>query len=88
MAIKLDRAKFGQYNVLIEPIADFSVCYLFKGQIYLAKEKLSIFIDRIRNNASIMKTLNKFKKTSQRVELDDIQILETLLNEIFLTKNL
>ncbi|MFW9942801.1 MAG: hypothetical protein ACFFFT_17330, partial [Candidatus Thorarchaeota archaeon] len=83
----LDRAKFGQYTVLIEPIADFSICYLFKGQIYSAKEKLMIFIDRIQNNASIMKTLSKFKKTSQVVELDDIPILETLLTEIFLTKN-
>jgi len=81
----LDRAKFGQYTVLIESIEDFSICYLFKGQIYSAKEKLMVFIDRIRNNASIMKTLNTFKKASQVIELDDIPILETLLTEIFLT---
>lgn len=83
----LDRAKFGPYTVLMESISDFSICYLFKGQIYLAKQKLTEFVERIQNNTSIWQTLNKFQKTSQVVELRDIPVMESLLSEIFLIKN-
>lgn len=83
----LDRAKFGPYTVLMESIRDFSICYLFKGQIYLAKQKLTKFVERIQNNTSIWQTLNKFQKTSQVVELKDIPVMESLLSEIFLIKN-
>ena len=83
----LDRAKFGPYTVLMESISDFSICYLFKGQIYLAKQKLTKFVERIQNNTSIWQTLNKFQKASQVVELRDIPVMESLLTEIFLIKN-
>ncbi|MFW9875404.1 MAG: hypothetical protein ACFFG0_20040 [Candidatus Thorarchaeota archaeon] len=83
----LDRAKFGQYTVLMESISDFLICYLFKGQIYLAKQKLTEFVQRIQNNPSIWQTLKKFQKTSEVVELRDFPVLENLLTEIFLIKN-
>jgi tetratricopeptide (TPR) repeat protein len=35
----LDRAKFGEDTILMESIAQFSVCYLFKGQTYPANLK-------------------------------------------------
>jgi tetratricopeptide (TPR) repeat protein len=78
-----DRAKFGQYTVLIEPIANFSVCYLFKGQTYLASQKLAKFSHEIQDNLSISQTLEKFYKTSQVLELKDIPKLESLITEIF-----
>jgi hypothetical protein len=28
----LDRAKFGDYTILISPFSNFLICYLFKGQ--------------------------------------------------------
>ncbi|MFX1428259.1 MAG: hypothetical protein ACFFBE_17530, partial [Promethearchaeota archaeon] len=84
----LDRAKFGQYTVLMESVSDFLICYLFKGQIYLAKQKLTEFVERIQSNTSIWQTLKKFQKTSEVVELRDIPLIENLLTEIFLIKNL
>ncbi|MHA2132203.1 MAG: hypothetical protein ACW99L_19700, partial [Promethearchaeota archaeon] len=72
----LDRAKFGSYTVLMETISDFLICYLFKGQIYLAKQKLAKFVERIQDSTSIWETLNKFQKTSQVVELRDIPVME------------
>ena len=80
----LDRAKFGPYTVLLKPVSNFSICYLFKGQIYLAKQKLTKFVERIQDSTSIWKTLNKFQQTSQVVELRDIPVMESLLTEIFL----
>jgi len=83
----LERAKFGSYTVLMKSVSNFSICYLFKGQIYLAKQKLTKFVERIQDSTSIWKTLNKFQKTSQVVELRDIPVMESLLTEIFLVNN-
>jgi len=79
----LDRVKIGNYTVLMEPIERFSVCYLFKGQAYPAKQKLTKFIERIQNDTTTWQTFEKFSKTSQVAELQDIPMVENLLIDIF-----
>lgn len=79
----LDRVKFGNHTVLIEPIESFSVCYLFKGQTYPAKQKLIKFIDRIKNDAATLMTLDKYNTTNRVVELIDVPFIKNLLIEIF-----
>jgi tetratricopeptide (TPR) repeat protein len=80
---ELDRIKFGQYTVLMKPIPNFSICYVFKGQSYLAKQKLTHFTKRIQNNSIITQTLNKFNQTSQVIEIKDFPFLEAFITEIF-----
>jgi tetratricopeptide (TPR) repeat protein len=79
----LDRAKFGEDTILIESIDKFSVCYLFKGQSYPAKQKLKHFIEKIQNSTLIWKTLEKFYQTSQVIEFQDFPFLEAFITEIF-----
>ncbi|MHA2181420.1 MAG: tetratricopeptide repeat protein [Promethearchaeota archaeon] len=79
----LDRVKFGQNTVLMQSVANFSVCYLFKGQSYYASQKLASFSHQIEDNSSISQTLHKFYKTSQVLELKDSPQLESLIAEIF-----
>ncbi|MHA2181423.1 MAG: hypothetical protein ACXAAH_08375, partial [Promethearchaeota archaeon] len=83
----LERAKFGEYTVLMETFSKYSICYLYKGQTYPAKKKLSYFIERIQNAPSIMKTLDKFYETSQVIELKDFPFLEGFITEIFTSRN-
>ncbi|MFW9942158.1 MAG: tetratricopeptide repeat protein [Candidatus Thorarchaeota archaeon] len=80
----LDRARFGEYIILIEPVDLYSVCYLFKGQTYPAKQKLSKFIENVRENTSLWDNLEKFYKTSQVAELKDLPQIETLIKDIFI----
>ncbi|MFW9942618.1 MAG: tetratricopeptide repeat protein [Candidatus Thorarchaeota archaeon] len=80
----LDRAKFGEYTFVMEPIESFSVCYLFKGQPYVARQKLIKFIKGIRKNTSIMEKLNKFNQTNQIIKVNDSPALESLIGEIFI----
>jgi len=82
----LDRAKFGQYTVLMNNVGDFSFCYVLKGQTYLAKKKLSNFTENFQKNTSMMQTLNKFEKTSQVIEVKDFPFLEGFIKEIFTNK--
>ena len=79
----LDRVKFGKQTVLMENVANFSFCYLFKGQTYLAKQKFDEFIKRIQELTSIFQTLENYYKTSQVAELTDIPSIEPLIQEIF-----
>ncbi len=83
----LERAKFGEYTLLIKAVSPFLVCYLFKGQSYLAQQKLINFIDKITNNDTIWQTFTKFYKTNQEIQLKDVPSLENLLTESFLSNN-
>ena len=80
----LDRAKFGDHTLLMQSINGFSVCYLFKGQTFHAKQKLSRFIESIKSITSIWDTLNKFSETSKIIEFKDLPYLELLISEIFI----
>lgn len=80
----LDRVKFGEDTLLMLSVNSFSVCYLYKGQSYLAKQKLGQFVETIQSNSSIWETLEKYYKSSQIVEVTDIPNLERLLTDIFM----
>ncbi|MHA2130093.1 MAG: tetratricopeptide repeat protein [Promethearchaeota archaeon] len=82
----LDRAKFGQYTVLMKDIANFSFCYVFKGQTYLAKKKFSDFIEDFQNNDSMMVTLKKFERVSQVIELKDFPFFEGFIKKSFIDR--
>ncbi|MHA2181474.1 MAG: tetratricopeptide repeat protein [Promethearchaeota archaeon] len=85
---KLDRVKFGEETLLMQLTDNFSFCYLYKGQTYPAKKKLTKFTERVQNNASIWDTLEKFYKTNQVLELKDNPLLESLIDEIFISKSI
>jgi tetratricopeptide (TPR) repeat protein len=82
----LDRAKFGQYTILMKNIADFSFCYIFKGQTYLAQKKFSDFIEDFHKSDSMMQTLDKFNQTSQVIELKDFPFFEGFIKRIFINR--
>ncbi|MFW9895985.1 MAG: tetratricopeptide repeat protein [Candidatus Thorarchaeota archaeon] len=79
----LDRAKSGEYMMLIETAAPFLLCYLFKGQTYLAKQKLSKFAVDIKKIANIWQTLKKCYESNQTIDLKNLPSLELLIKEIF-----
>lgn len=80
----LDRAKFGKYTVLLNSIKNFSICFLFTGQSYQAKQKLARFVDHLKEDTTIQDALDKFYETSQVLELHNFPFLKSLINEILL----
>jgi hypothetical protein len=60
------------------------VCYLFKGETYVALKKLNQFIEDIQDNNTIWQTLNKYSRINQVAELKDIPTLGTLITDIFI----
>ena len=82
----LDRAKFGEDTILLQSVGSFSICYLFQGQTYFAKQKLEKFAETLQKNTSIWGTLEKFEKSSQVAELIDLPEMGSLLTNSFLRK--
>jgi hypothetical protein len=83
-AKRLDRAKFGEYTILLQSIGIYSIYYIFKGQTFPANQKLKQFTDRIQKSASIWELLNEFYTSNRIMELKDSKILESIIDEIFI----
>ena len=83
----LDRAIFGEYTLIMEPVDSFSVCYLFKGQSYSAKQKLSQFIKHVQNTTPLLDVLKDFHTTHQAILLSENPPLQSLITEIFIKKS-
>ncbi|MFX1410760.1 MAG: tetratricopeptide repeat protein [Promethearchaeota archaeon] len=81
----LDRAKFGHHTILIHPVSNFLVCYLFKGQSYFAKQKLGHFTDHMKNISSVWQIFNNFLKNCTTIQLKENPPLEELIIESFHT---
>lgn len=68
----------------MKPVESCSVCYVFKGQSYPAKQKLTNFVGSIKNNSMLWQSFERFNETSQVAELKDLPQIEILIKEIFL----
>ncbi len=79
----LDRAKFGEFTLVMDSIGNFTVCYLFKGQSYLAKQKLINFAHRLQNTTPLWDVFTNYHQTHQAITLSENPALESLLREIF-----
>jgi len=82
-SVGLDRAKFGDQMVLIEQVPHFSICYLFKGQTYVAHQKLTQFVEEMQKNTTLWQRLENHYNTSQVLELRENPQLEKLISETF-----
>lgn len=81
---QLDRVKFEDYMILMQTVENFSVGYLFKGQTYIAKQKLTQFTESIKKDSTIWHTLNVYFNTSRVVKLEDLPSLQALIFNIFI----
>ncbi|MFX1569593.1 MAG: tetratricopeptide repeat protein [Promethearchaeota archaeon] len=84
----LDRVSFGEHTLLMNSVSPFFMCYVYKGQSYLAQRRISYFLDKIQNDEEIWKTFNNFNQFNKEIQLKDIPSLETLIKEIFIDKKI
>jgi len=82
----LDRAIFGEYTIIMNAISPFIVCYLFKGQSFLAQQRLKHFIDSIQKNKEIWDIVEKYHKANRLIQETDIPSLDLLVNDVFIKR--
>ena len=80
-----DRVKFGQHTVLITAVDSFSICYMFQGQSYSARQKLLHFSETVKKDPEIMKTLKDAKNKNTEIKVSETASLEELIFESFLS---
>ena len=85
---RLDRAKFGEYTLLMKSIPPFFVTYIFKGDSYYALQKINYFIDHIQKVESIWQNLMKSYQINKTIHVKEFPLLESLITEIFVEKNI
>jgi tetratricopeptide (TPR) repeat protein len=84
----LDRATFGEYTLLMNPVSPFLMCYVFKGQSYSAQTRINYFIDRIQKDKPIWQIFEKFYQLNKEIQLKDVPSLELLISEAFIKKKI
>ncbi|MFW9818842.1 MAG: tetratricopeptide repeat protein [Candidatus Thorarchaeota archaeon] len=84
----LDRASFGEYTLLMNSIPPFLMFYVYRGQSYSAQNRMKSFINEIKNKEELWETFKKFYQMNRKVDIRDIPSLESLIQEIFIQKNL
>lgn len=85
LAQSLDRAKFGEYTVLLKTVNSFSICYVFRGKSYSAGQKLNNFTEIIKESNKIMEILNKSVLIGQKIIIGENPDLERLIADTFLS---
>ncbi len=80
-----DRVKFGQHTVLITAVNSFSICYMFQGQSYSARQKLIHFSEAVRKEPDIMKLLQEVSNKNAEIKVNEVTSLEELIYESFLS---
>ncbi|MFW9822305.1 MAG: tetratricopeptide repeat protein [Candidatus Thorarchaeota archaeon] len=79
----IDRIRIDENVILINPVEQFLVCYVIKGQSYPALQKLNRFSDAIKWKPDIWEALNKAVHTSEVLELNNPSSLGEIVTEIF-----
>ncbi|MHA2129932.1 MAG: tetratricopeptide repeat protein [Promethearchaeota archaeon] len=79
----IDRIKIGKNVIFIKPVDPFLACYVSKGQSYPAKRKLDEFSDSIKDKSEIWEKLNDAIQESQILDVDNLPLLRTVVNELF-----
>ncbi|MFX0043553.1 MAG: tetratricopeptide repeat protein [Candidatus Hodarchaeota archaeon] len=80
-----DRVKFGQHTVLITTADSFSICYMFQGQSYSARQKLLHFSEAVKKEHDIMEILKDADNKNIEIKVNETASLEELIYESFLS---
>lgn len=79
----LNRLKFGDYIVVIDTIRDYSLCYVFKGNIINAIQKLQKLKNFMENFDTIWPHLEEGVKVNRVIEIRDVPSFIDAIKDIF-----
>ena len=82
----LDRAIFGEYTILMKAVSPFIVCYLFKGQSFLAQQRMKHFIDTFQTDKKMWESIKKYYQAHRLIQEEDIPSLDLLVNKVFIER--
>ncbi len=79
----LERVRMGELTLLMLPSEPFLFCYLFRGQAYLAKQKLKEMLDSVREEGELWTALVFSEKSGKDLSPNARATLGNLVERIF-----
>ncbi|MBD3190385.1 MAG: hypothetical protein GF308_07060 [Candidatus Heimdallarchaeota archaeon] len=79
----VDRAKFGEYTLLMYSLSPFILCYVIKGNSYVAQKRLELFAETIQQYSDLWEDILQTARVNNTIQLDQFPRLKDLINEIF-----
>ncbi|MHA1719534.1 MAG: tetratricopeptide repeat protein [Promethearchaeota archaeon] len=78
-----DRAKFGEYYILVRTESPLLFCYIYKGQSYNAIRRIDEFLKKIKENKSVWDKLLNFIKFNEVFSNISFPGFNEILTEVF-----
>ncbi|MHA1930175.1 MAG: tetratricopeptide repeat protein [Candidatus Thorarchaeota archaeon] len=82
-SLSIDRARLGEYTLLIRSEEPVIVCYVFKGQSYSAQQKLTRFLRTMSSTLSVWENMADVVDKDGLLREIDKTLIEGFLTEIF-----
>ncbi|WP_457558927.1 tetratricopeptide repeat protein [Candidatus Harpocratesius sp.] len=79
----LERAKFGEYKILLKTISPFLICYIYKGQSYFAQQNFIQLLELIQKSKHIWNLLIEAIENGNLVSTHRIPQLVEEIEKIF-----
>lgn len=79
-----DRAKFGEYFILIKSISPLLICYIYKGQTYSATQKVNDFSNKIYKK-EIWEQMQGYAQRNEIFSHQNLPGFNEILTEVFLS---
>ncbi|MFX0049280.1 MAG: TIR domain-containing protein [Candidatus Hermodarchaeota archaeon] len=80
-----DRVKFGDYTVIMKELEHFSICYMFLGKTYGARQKFLHFYEVLTKNSDIMNVIVDACRKRELMRGDDHKSIQKLILECFIS---
>jgi tetratricopeptide (TPR) repeat protein len=80
----LDRASFGEFTLIMKPVAEFLICYIYRGQSFSAQKRMKNFVENLEMNNEVLDKFNEYQMKSQMIKLEDFPSLNETISKIFL----
>ncbi len=79
----LDRVNFRKFTILMTNIPPFTICYVYKGQTFIAQQTLAKFNKKIQASTVLWNILESSNKTGHIILPNSNSNLEELVNSTF-----
>ena len=79
-----DRAKFGEYFILIKSISPLLICYIYKGQTYSATQKVNEFSNKLKKK-EIWDQMQAYAERNEIFSHQNLPGFNEIIVEVFLS---
>ena len=79
----IERIKYQDYTILINPFKNLMICYVFKGKSYEAQFKINQIIRQLSESKFILERIEDNKFTTKPFSGQDLEEIISIIGSVF-----